>query len=107
MCSGKLTGSMTTSEIVRKRWPLGFPNQREFFLSFSDQLILIDFDLWRVLFSHDNPCFKLASINGSKAPSRTACVLDDSTPVLKSLIRLESRTYDRICLPHPISAFES
>src|SRR6056300_553561 len=107
MRSRQLTGSMAAPEIIRKRWALGFTNQGQFFLSLSDQLILIDFDLWRVLFSHDNPCFKLASINGSKAPSRTACVLDDSTPVLKSLIRLESRTYDRICLPHPISAFES
>ena len=38
------------------------------------------------------PCFKLASINLSKSPSKTAPVFEVSTPVRKSLIRESSNT---------------
>src|SRR5574344_1385374 len=38
------------------------------------------------------PCFKLASINLSKSPSKTAPVFEVSPPVRKSLIRESSNT---------------
>ena len=43
----------------------------------------------------------------SKSPSNTAVQFEVSNPVLKSLILDESRTYDLIWLPHPISALDS
>ena len=54
-----------------------------------------------------SPDFRLASINWSRSPSRTACVLRVSTLVRRSLIRASSRTYERIWLPQPISALLS
>src|SRR5207253_3840651 len=53
------------------------------------------------------PCFRLAVMKSSRSPSSTPCVLPISTPVLRSLMRDWSRTYERIWCPQPMSVLES
>src|SRR5512139_104584 len=47
---------------------------------------------WRTQAAAYTPCFRLASMNGSRSPSSTFCVFDASTLVRRSLMRDWSST---------------
>src|SRR6185503_9479672 len=96
---GQVGGEFLAAKVVRIGVALG-AQRLQLRAALLDEFVVVV-----VIVHRYTACFKLAVMKSSRSPSSTFCVAPFSTPVLRSLMRDWSSTYERIWWPHSMSVF--